>query len=156
MGSEHDTWPAILARRHAVDVRDHSQAGATARSALKQAEQVTGSGSLVLVEIGGNDVLGETTPGAFEQALDDLLAVLGAHHRTVVMLELPLPPFSNRYGAAQRRQAARHGVFLVPKRVLMGILSAHASTLDTIHLSPSGHAHMAEVMWHAIRGALGS
>lgn len=156
MGGEAETWPRILARSQHVVVHDLSLAGATAASALKdQAGRACGSGSLVLVEIGGNDVLAETPPEAFERALDALLARLAGGGRTVVMLEVPLPPLANRYGAAQRRAARRHGVALVPKRVLLGVLTSGRATLDTVHLSPSGHTLMAERMWAVIRGAFG-
>ena len=140
-----------------VRVQDLSLAGADVASALKeQAGRVDGPGSLVIAEIGGNDVLGQTTPEAFERGLDALLKVLRRGGRTVVMLELPSPPFYNRFGSAQRRQAGRHGVLLVPRRVLLGVLTAKDATLDTIHLSPTGHARMAEAIWRAVRGAFGA
>jgi len=157
MGGERQTWPRLLARWHGVRVHDLSLAGADLATALKdQAGRVDGAGSLVIAEIGGNDVLGGTTPEAFERGLDALLASLRGGGRTVVMLELPLPPFYNRYGAAQRRLAARHGARLVPKRVLLGVLTARGATLDTIHLNRSGHGLMAEAMWRVIRGAFGA
>ena len=156
MGGEAETWPGVLARRHHVLVHDLSLPGATVESAIReQSGRLSGPGSLVLAEIGGNDVLGETTPGAFERGLDALLARLRQGGRTVVMLELPLPPFSNRYGAAQRRSARRHGVVLIPKRVLLGVLTTGGATLDSVHLSRSGHALMAEAVWRVIRGAFG-
>ena len=84
-----------------------------------------------------------------------MLAKLRDGRRTVVMLELPLPPFHNRYGDAQRRLARRHGVLLVPKRVLIGVLTSEGATLDTIHLSGRGHALMAETIWDLIGQAIG-
>jgi acyl-CoA thioesterase I len=156
MGGETETWPKILARSHGLEVHDLSLAGANVAEATRlQAGRVAGSNSLVLVEIGGNDVLGETTPEAFALGLDVLLGQLRERGRTVVMLELPLPPFYHRYGAAQRRLARRHGVLLVPKRVLLGVLLSGGATLDTIHLSESGHSLMARRMWEVIRGAFG-
>ena len=141
MGGEAETWPKILARLHGVEVHDLSIAGAGVGEALRQsAGHVAGANSLVLAEIGGNDILGETTPEEFARGLDALLGQLREEGRTVVMLELPLPPFYHRYGATQRRLAARHGVLLVPKRVLLGVLLSGGATLDTIHLSGSGHA----------------
>jgi hypothetical protein len=92
---------------------------------------------------------------AFERGLDVLLAKLAVGGRTVILLELPLPPFHNRYGAAQRPVARRHRVFLVPKRVLMGVLTSEGATLDTIHLSRRGHALMAETVWRIIGQAIG-
>ena len=73
-----------------------------------------------------------------------------AAQRTVAMFELPLPPFNNRYGDAQRRIAKRHGVLLVPKRVLIGILTSEGATVDSIHLSRRGHELMAETVWGII------
>jgi acyl-CoA thioesterase-1 len=154
MGGEPATWPRLLARRHGVDVRDLSLAGATVATAGRdQAGRVTEGGALVLAEIGGNDILGETTPDAFERSLDTLLSRLRSDGRTVIMLELPLPPFYNRYGSAQRRLARRHRTLLVPMRVLLGVLTTEGATLDSVHLSRSGHALMAERMWGLIRHA---
>jgi len=152
-GGESETWPKLLSRRHHVVVHDLSRPGADVTTAVQQAEQVTGSTSLVLLEIGGNDVLSATTPEAFERGLDVLLAKLRDGGRIIILLELPLPPFYNRYGAAQRRLAKHHGVLLVPKRVLMEVLTSEGATLDTIHLSRRGHALMAETIWRVIRQA---
>jgi acyl-CoA thioesterase-1 len=149
------TWPELLARRHKLDVRDHSRVGATAASALAQADRVGGPGGVVLVEIGGNDLLGSTTAEAFGRDLDALLARLRRGGRTVVMLELPLPPFASAFGAAQRRQARRHGVILVPKRLLLGVLTTPGATVDTVHLTPAGHDAMARRLWPILRTALG-
>ncbi len=95
-----------------------------------------------------------TRPDAFEQALDVLLAKLRDGGQTVVMFELPLPPFHNRYGQAQRRLAKQHGVLLVPKRVLIGILTSNRATVDSIHLSRRGHELMSETVWVIIGPAI--
>ena len=75
--------------------------------------------------------------------LDALLGRLRGEGHLVVMFELPLPPFHAGFGAAQRRAARRHGVVLIPKRVLAGVLLTRGATFDTIHLSSTGHRLMA-------------
>src|SRR5437879_3211849 len=55
MGGEAETWPKLLSRRHHVVVHDLSLPGADVATALRQAGQVSGPTSLVIVEIGGND-----------------------------------------------------------------------------------------------------
>jgi len=156
MGGEAETWAGVLARRQRVVVHDLSLAGATVATASReQTVRGAGPGSLVIAEIGGNDIFGGTSPDVFETGLDGLLGRLREGGRTVVMLELPLPPFYNRYGVAQRRMARRHGVALVPKRVLLGVMTSSGATVDTVHLSRSGHGLMAEAMWRVIRGAFG-
>jgi hypothetical protein len=86
---------------------------------------------------------------------DSAISWLRDGGRTIIMFELPLPPFRNRYGDTQRRLAARHGVLLIPKRVLIGVMTSEGATLDTIHLSDRGHALMAETVWNIIGRTIG-
>jgi acyl-CoA thioesterase-1 len=151
--SEIETWPARLAREHGVVMHNLARVAATATSAMDQAQRVTAPGAIVIVEIGGNDVLGGTPTAEFERSLNALLARLRRNGHVVVMLELPLLPFSPAIGGAQRRLAARHGVLLVPKRVLVKVFTSEGATLDSIHLSGRGHAILAEEMWKVIRPA---
>jgi acyl-CoA thioesterase-1 len=147
------TWPRLLADAHSIPVRDHARMGATVASALEQAEQVGPDEDLVLLEIGGNDLLGTTPSDAFHADLDQLLSSLRRPGRTLVMLELPLPPGSSAFGRAQRQLARDYDVILVPKRFLIGLLQAPGVTLDTIHLSQQGHRRMADGIWKILAGA---
>ena len=149
------TWPKVLARTHEIDVVNCAVGGATAGSALKQAEQLPPTGGLVLLEIGGNDLLGTTTGDKFESDLDALMTRVAAADRTVLMFELPLPPFRNEFGRIQRRLSARHGVRLIPKHVFCEVLTGDGLTIDGVHLTKAGHVRMAEVVWQTILGAYG-
>lgn len=141
--NEATTWPTLVARRHGLTVHDFSAMGATAASARNQAAKLRRADDVVIIEIGGNDMLGSTTAAKFEGDLDALLSQVAGPGRRVYLFELPLPPGFNAYGTAQRRVAARHGVRLVPKRALMGVLTADGATVDTIHLSQAGHDRFA-------------
>lgn len=147
------TWPGLFADRHGVVVHDHSQAGANLASALRQANAVSSDERLVLLEIGGNDILGATTPAGFEAGLRRLLSTVRQPGRVVVMLELPLPPTYNAYGRIQRRLARHYHVLLAPKRVLLGVLQQPGTTTDTIHLSQEGHQSMATAIWTVLQSA---
>ena len=153
MGGEKETWPRLLASTRPVQVVDLSRMGATASSALRQAEGLRRDGGLVLVEIGGNDVLGSTSAAKFEDDLGRLLARVRAPGRTVLMFELPLPPFGNEFGLAQRRLASQYGVILIPNRIFAAVLTGDGATLDSVHLAREGHERMAEVVWELIRPA---
>lgn len=150
IGGEIETWSKLLARRNGIVVRDLSVAGADTTTALRQTEKVTGPTSLVIAEIGGNDLLHNNPLATFERGLDALLTRLREGGHPIVMLELPLRPFENGYGEAQRRLATRYGVILIPKRVLIGILTTDGATLDTIHLSACGHELLAQAIWRVI------
>ena len=149
------TWPRIFADRYGVVVHDHSRAGANVASALRQAASISSEERLVLLEIGGNDILGATTPAEFEAGLARLLRAVSRPGRVVVMLELPLPPTYNAYGRIQRRLARQYKTLLVPKRVLLGVLQRQGTTLDTIHLTRKGQEDMAEVVWNVVGAAYG-
>lgn len=146
---EKTTWPELLPTKS--QVHNLASVGATAESARKQSDQLPPQGGIVVIEIGGNDVLGSTPPAKFGRDLDQLLSHVAAPERTIVMFELPLPPLANEYGRVQRRLAAKHDVTLIPKRVLMSVLAHGDNTLDTVHLSDAGHKRMAVAVWNIIK-----
>src|SRR5262249_49500363 len=103
----------------------------------------------VLLEIGGNDLLGETPAEQFGQDLEALLiAARGdlARPRRMIMLELPVPPGQWAFAAKQRQLAAKFNVLLVPKRLLAAVILNSDSVLDGLHLSPAGHERMAQLL----------
>jgi acyl-CoA thioesterase-1 len=148
---EAETWPSLLAKQHPVVVQDLSHVGETAGSALKRAQQRGIQHDWVIAEIGGNDVLGSTSPSQFETALEALLRELTNNNRKVVMFELPLIPLYHRYGMIQRSLATKFDVALVPKRYFLSILADGDATLDSIHLSQSGHQRMSDLVWRLMQ-----
>ena len=150
LGSSDKTWPDLFPE--SVEVHNLARPGATTAMAIQsQASQLPAEGGLVLIEIGGNDLLLEGgSSRQFERDLNQLLAKISAPQRTLVMFELPLPPLCNEYGRMQRRLAARYGVRLIPKRVFISVLAGGEATLDTIHLSAAGHQQMADEVWSVI------
>jgi acyl-CoA thioesterase I len=148
-----ETWPSILASGHQLQVQDISHMGETAASALRRIRSQEITASLVLIEIGGNDLLGSTSSAQFATDLDALLESVVRADRQIVMFELPLPPFCHEYGRVQRALARRHGMVLIPKRVFLSVIAGSDSTLDSIHLSQSGHQRMADLVWDLIASA---
>jgi len=141
-----DTWPRQLARQVKLDVLDASQPGATLRSARQQNQLFGNQPGLVVLEIGGNDMLEGLPVNTFEDHLEVLLSEVARPDRRLVMFELPLPPLCARYGDIQRRLAVRHGVWLIPKRSFSTVLTTFGSTVDGIHLSAKGQSQMALLM----------
>lgn len=146
MGFKQRFWPIVLADRTGLHVTSLALPGATTASALTQAQGITADRALVLVEIGGNDLLGDTTAAAFEEDLRRLLEHLQNRQARVVMFELPLPPFRNAYGRIQRRLSAEYGVRLIPKRYLTTVLGTPGGTVDSLHLSEKGQAVMGNLV----------
>jgi lysophospholipase L1-like esterase len=150
-----DTWPAVMKRRCSLPVVNLSQAGGTARSALRQADQIDEGRAVVIIEIGGNDLLSGVTSEQFGSDLRRLLQEVCRPERRVLLMELPLPPFCNEYGRVQRELAAEFGCQMISKRTFVAVLAAPDGTVDSVHLSPKGHSLMADRMWNCIAPVLG-
>lgn len=148
-----ETWPRLLARSQSIDVQDHSQMGAKVGSMLRKAEKLSLGDGIILLEIGGNDLLGSTSIAEFDRDLEKLLVKICGPGRIVIMFELPLPPFSNEFGRIQRRLAKNYQVHLIPKRIFVSVLTTNKATVDQVHLSPYGHELMAETVWSLIQPA---
>jgi acyl-CoA thioesterase-1 len=127
--------------------------GAKVSTMRRKADDLALGDGLVLLEIGGNDLLGSTSLADFERDLDELLQGLRGPGRIVVMFELPLPPFCNGFGRAQRRLAHKNNVRLIPKRVFVEVLTTEGATVDSVHLSRRGHELMAATVWDIIQPA---
>ena len=152
-----DTWPKRLSRRVAARILDASQPGATLKSARQQVELLNSfPGDVLLLEIGGNDLLEGLPLVEFEHDMDQLLAACHKPGRMAVMFELPLPPLATRYGTIQRHLARQHHVQLIPRRQMLGILTALGSTVDGIHLSATGHARLADLVQNLLNFPAGN
>lgn len=146
VGAHETLWPEMLAQSTHLDITNLAQPGATLKSAIHQADGITTSHAMVILEIGGNDLLGGMKGSLFRTQLDALLAKLQSRDCSIVMFELPLLPLNNGIGEAQRSLAERYHATLIPKRCLAAVIGADGNTMDGLHLSPAGHAALAKTV----------
>lgn len=142
-------WPVIFRQQYGVTLLDLSYPGLTLQSALQRLRQRDFSvyeRPVFLLEIGGNDVLGDATAQQFSDDLHALLTFVSPTADAVIMLELPLPPFHHAYSKAQRRLARAFQITLIPKRYFAGVLGSRNATFDGLHLSQHGHQQMADML----------
>jgi len=128
-----------------------AQAGATVQSAKSQINGIIADHSLVIIEIGGNDLLGKTSASQFEFHFEGLIRSVKDKTGTIIMLELPLLPFRGEYGRIQRRLSQKYDIALIPKKYFAEVLFAPGATVDGIHLSASGHRKMADMIWNFVK-----
>ena len=143
LGTGERCWPEVLAATTSVRVVNLAEPGATTQSALAQVPRIAEPNALVLLEIGGNDLLNRKGAAAFEAHLDKLVSALRADGHGIALFELPLFPFQNAYGRAQRAVAKRHAVALISRRHFARVLGMKDGTLDGLHLTQKGHDEMA-------------
>jgi lysophospholipase L1-like esterase len=141
-------WPAVLGDITQLAVVNLAKPGAKLHSALAQAKLVKQTAAIVIIEIGGNDFFSDAA--MFRQQLDTLVYSLQGR-RAIMMFELPLFPFQNAFGRAQREVAAKYGVILIPKRCLAAIWSLSGGTLDGLHFSQTGHNALARMVAEVLK-----
>jgi acyl-CoA thioesterase-1 len=146
-------WPDRLARDHGLAVVNLAVAGASTANGRRQADELPDEDGIVVVVLGGNDIIARRRVSDFEQDLEYIVRRATVRARPVAMLEIPLPPLANGYGRAQRRLAARYRVTLVPKRELALILARPGATTDGLHLSDTGQSDFADVVWRVVGDA---
>ena len=144
------TWPRLLSLNRPLEICDLSHAGETVESAMLRLEASPLGDGLILLEIGGNDLLGPTTMRSYARGLEELLRHVCSPERTILMFELPSIPLFNEFGRIQRRLAAQYGVILIPKRYFVSVLTAADATVDGVHLSQHGQDLMADLIWQLI------
>jgi acyl-CoA thioesterase I len=149
-------WPLVLQQANGIAVRNLARPGAQSSEGLTMAEKLTPEDHVVLIEIGGNDLLEGVPSDEFGRALDALLSKVIAPGRTVVMFELPLFPHKMAYGRIQRGLAAKYGVWLIPKRFFVEVIGGANATSDGLHLSDEGTRRMAALVAQAFSPVLKS
>lgn len=139
-------WPIVMQQLTGIPVKNLSRPGAQALEGPDMAEKVTPDDRVVLIEIGGNDLLGGVPSLTFNKNLDATLSKLAMPGRTIVMFELPLLPNKIEYGEIQRHLAAKYGVWLIPKRYFVEVIGGPDATSDGLHLSGVGTHRMAALV----------
>lgn len=142
------TWSEIIAENKGCKVINKSVGGGTVSTAVNSFKRIKNlcKDDLVIIEIGGNNFLNGTSTKAFHDGLKKLLSEVSSKTKNVIMFELPLPPFGNSFGKAQRELSAEFNVVLIPKKYFSWALTGSNSTMDGLHLSNSGHKKMAEII----------
>lgn len=154
LGARTQPWPALVGQMSGAEVLNLSRPGATMADGLSIAERVSPQDHLVLIELGGNDLIAGEPSETFAQALDGLLTKLAEGGRTIVMFELPLLPDRIAYGQIQRRLAMKYGVWLIPKRCFAAVLAGREATSDGLHLTDEGSRRMASLVTQVLSPVL--
>lgn len=149
-------WPLVLRQMCGLPVRNLARPGVQVSEGALIASDLTAGDHLVLIEIGGNDLLMGVSADDYSKALDALLSKVTAPNRTVVMFELPLLPTKIAYGQIQRQLSAKYGVPLIPKRYFAQVLGDASSTTDGLHLSASGARRLAAIVAQVLSPVLKS
>ena len=149
------TWHECIAEKYNIEVKSYTIGGGRVSSMFFDAKRIKDEKALILLEIGGNDILRGTTPQKYEEDLEELLKIVVKPGRTVVMFGLPLPPFYPDFGVIQKKLSKKYGVILIPRRYFAAMLSGSENSVDGLHLSNAGHARMGDMTWEILKPLFG-
>ena len=138
-------YPDLLAERLGVPVINAGVPGDTAEDGLARVGDVLAADPwLVIVELGGNDVLRQVPPERTEAALRSILRRLLAARVVPVLVELRVP-FAFRYGEIYARVGKETKVPVLTD-TLHDILLDPALKSDTIHPNAQGYERLAKAV----------
>lgn len=138
-------FPALVASRLGTEIINQGVPGDTTEGGLARIDQVLAADPwLVIVELGGNDVLNRVPPERTEAALRQIVERLLAARVAVVLVELEVP-FGGRYAEIYNRLGDELDVPVLDD-VLGEILTDAALKADPIHPNARGHEVLAEAV----------
>lgn len=151
-------WPSPLAGRTGWVVINGGVSGDTSGAALQRLPALLEEHSpvLVLVTLGGNDMLRKIPEAETIAHLDQILARIQAHGAKAVLLATPKPSAA---GAVFRSLSAadfyqgvadRHKLPLI-RDAMAEVLSDPQLKGDPLHPNAAGHARLAEKLFEALR-----
>ena len=153
-----EAWPALLATKTGWLVTNAGVSGDTSAGALQRLPALLEEHSpqLVLVTLGGNDMLRRLPQGQTTGNLGQMLTRIKAHGARAVLLATPQPSlagavFNNLSAADFYRQVAKdHQVPLI-EDAIPDVLSDPLLKGDQIHPNAAGHALLATKIFEALR-----
>ncbi len=154
IGTRVRPWPDLMKEMTGFEIVNLSVPGATVLSGLAMANRLSVQDHLILIELGGNDLISGESSAVFQRSLNELLTKVVLPGRTVVMFELPLLPHMIRFGQVQRTLARKYGVWLIPKRCLTKVISGKDATSDGLHLTDAGARRMASLVTEVLSPVL--
>jgi acyl-CoA thioesterase-1 len=140
-----ESYPDLLAARLGTEVINAGVSGETAAGGLARVDQVLARDPwLVVVELGGNDLLRRIPPEETEQSLRRILDRLVTARVVPVLVEMDAP-FGGRYLEIYERLGDEYHVPVVEDAV-GEILRDRSLKSDTIHPNAAGQKVLAEAI----------
>ncbi|HKI03996.1 MAG TPA: GDSL-type esterase/lipase family protein [Thermoanaerobaculia bacterium] len=139
------SYPDLLAARLGTEVINAGVSGETAAEGFARVDQVLAENPwLVIVELGGNDLLRRVPPEQTELALRGILDRLVAARVVPVLVELDAP-FGGRYLEIYERLGDEYGIPVV-EDAIGEILRDRELKSDSIHPNAEGQKVLAEAI----------
>jgi len=153
-----EAWPALLAARTGWIVVNAGVSGDTSAGALQRLPALLEehSPALVLVTLGGNDMLRKLPQGQTVANLGQILTLVKASGAKAVLLATPKPSiagavFNNLSAADFYRTLAKENQVPLIEDALADVLSDTQLKADQLHPNAAGHALLSKKLFDALK-----
>ncbi len=151
-------WPTLLAAKTGWTVVNAGVSGDTSAGALQRLPGLIEEHNpqLVLVTLGGNDMLRRLPQGQTTANLGRMLALAKAHGAKAVLLATPKPSlagaaFNNLSAAEFYREVAKDSQVPLIEDAMAEVLSKTELKGDQLHPNAAGHALLAEKIFEGLK-----
>lgn len=151
-------WPTLLAAKTGWTVVNAGVSGDTSAGALQRLPGLLEEHKpqLVLVTLGGNDMLRRLPQGQTTANLDRMLALAKTHGAKAVLLATPKPSlagaaFNNLSAAEFYREVAKENRVPLIEDAMAEVLSKTELKGDQLHPNAAGHALLAEKIFEGLK-----
>ena len=151
-------WPTLLAKKTGWTVVNAGVSGDTSAGALQRLPGLIEEHNpqLVLVTLGGNDMLRRLPQGQTTANLARMLALAKAHGAKAVLLATPKPSlagaaFNNLSAAEFYREVAKDSQVPLIEDAMAEVLSKTELKGDQLHPNAAGHALLAEKIFEGLK-----
>jgi acyl-CoA hydrolase len=151
-------WPTLLAAKTGWTVVNAGISGDTSAGALQRLPGLIEEHNpqLVLVTLGGNDMLRRLPQGQTTANLGRMLALIKAHGAKAVLLATPKPSlagaaFNNLSAAEFYREVAKENQVPLIEDAIAEVLSDTRLKGDHLHPNAGGHALLAEKIFEGLK-----
>ncbi len=153
-----EAWPALLAKRTGWAVVNGGVSGDTSGAALQRLPSllVEHRPALVLVALGGNDMLRHVPQQDTVANLDKILALIEAHGAKAVLLATPNPSlmgavFQHLSAPDFYREVADAQQVPLLEDAIADVVSDPQLKIDPLHPNAAGHALLSERIFAALQ-----
>lgn len=140
-----EDFPTLIGKALNVPIVNSGVSGDTTSDALLRIDKdvLSKNPSVVVVELGGNDLLAHEDIGTTNNNFDVILSKIKPTRAKIVILGINFFVFNQRYETSWRELAKKYDAIYVPN-ILEGIITDESLKFDDIHPNAQGYQKIAD------------
>ncbi len=140
-----EDFPTLIGKRLNVPIINAGVSGNTTHDALLRIEKdvLSKNPSVVIIELGGNDLLDRVDSNVTQKNLDLILSKIKPTGAKIVILGIKFFLFNQKYETDLQKLAEKYNATFVPD-ILEGIITDQSLKHDDIHPNAKGYQKIAD------------